>query len=948
MGPGMGEGQGPWLGRMVGALSLRSAARPKKTIAWILVLTAVVGLGMVRLETDADLLKILPKDDPTTAAARNASEEFRGFYDFVTVFYRIDPVKCEAVSDARLPYRMSAADCGNVTDEAYVRGMEEVGAFFQARLPAIEYRIDLAGIIKTVNWTNSGYFSDDPRRGVLSPLLEGRPERIGAPRDEAFSMPGTDPVGAAQYQAAWEGANAADDSVKDVVAPTWKAGRSLFFFNASQEDVSRVERGRAFYGVVDEYAEAVRACDAVPDRAAGPDAACTLEWNVFGADEGLPVRGVSTLDAHASDTTKRDISILGPIIVWAIVAILYLAFRDARVLLVAIANLLMAFVWTAGLMGWLRIPFSALNMTIVPLILGVGIDYGIHMVSEFLEHKGDRDADTEAFRKAGGRAGLAMFIATVTTVGGLVLMAFSPSVLMAQLGIVSSIALGVTFLFTVTFIPALLVLTGRDRLGRRHRGSEAMLAVARVVGRHRGVVMVLVVVLTGAALWSMQRLEPEPFGNPELNYPPGDRVRDDAETISDLFFGGSTDTQSNYLIVEGDLTQPEAHRFLDALTRNLETHPDLQGFNTASLTRIVRAWVAIDQGTPDAIVNQFLLGNAPEETGLRDTQYPQTQEEIEATFEAVFASPFANFMTILLSPDGYAMGMVSYDTRQDLSFDEVQRVWTASHEAIHAAQQEVYGKDQEESGYAGPRAHVFGNNAFSYLFITKEQPWVNTIGVLSFVFVVGLIAVLTRNLRATLCTAAVMAVTGVWWLGLLPLLGVGLSVGLMLPIVFIMAIGSDDAIHLIWNMEQTRDRARVYRFVGKAVFLTSATTLVAFYIFSFQTDLLVTRTLRATAIAIAVMWSATMLIVPAFYPPPLAAESPSARVRRGRRLGAGRARSDRTAERLPSAPSRGPDARTPQARDAMLAPLPTPAAAHVGDRAARSTKSLYPEKPESR
>jgi hypothetical protein len=168
------------------------------------------------------------------------------------------------------------------------------------------------------------------------------------------------------------------------------------------------------------------------------------------------------------------------------------------------------------------------------------------------------------------------------------------------------------------------------------------------------------------------------------------------------------------------------------------------------------------------------------------------------------------------------------------------------------------------------QVHQFGNNAFSYLFITKEQPWVNTIGIVAFVLVVVMIALLTRNLRATASTAAVMAVTGLWWLGILPLMGIGLSVGLMLPMVFIMAIGSDDAIHLIWNMERTHDHERIYLFVGKAVTLTTITTVVAFAIFSLQTDLLVRRTLVATVVAIVVMWVATVLVVPLFYPPPQA------------------------------------------------------------------------------
>lgn len=843
------------LGRALGRLSLLCAAKPRSAIAGIVLITAVMGLGMTQLSTEADLLDIMPRGNPHTEAARNASAEFRGFYDFATVFYQIDAEKCAVVSEEKLPFRLSEANCGNITDEAYVRGMEEIFHFLRAHAPAAEYAIDLAGIVKTVNYTNSAFFGDDPQAAIAQAIATGHLERVGEPRPESWTMPGTDPQGELLYEAAWRGANAADDAVKDVVAPTWQAGRTLLFFNSSE--AGRVDVGAQVYAATDAYSAAVAACDDALN--ATP---CELEWNVF--DGGLAVRGVSTLDAHASEVTQRDVLRLAPLVVLGLVAIMVLSFRDARVVLVSVVNLAVAFIWTAGLMGWLGIPFSALNLTLIPLILGVGIDYGIQMISEYLDHKEQGLTDTEAFRRAGGLGGMAMFLATLTTVGGLALMTFSPSLLMAQLAIVASIALTVCFLFALTMIPALLVLTNRKGLARRpEKGSPAIVAMCTWLGHHRLAVLVVLLLGTGVALSSVNRLETEAFGNPELNYPKGDRVRDDSETIDELFFGGSSGTVSNYLIVEGDLTRPEAHEFLDRLTINLEADPVLQGFNTASLTRVVRAWVAINQGTPDALISE-IVGRAPAEP-TQDLQYPQTQEEIRQTFDDIFRGPFANFMTILLDPEGaggqgYAMGLVPFDTRQGLTYDEAARVWNAT--------EGVLAKTHAEVPDSGLRVHQFGNNAVSYLFIKEELPWVNRVGIASFILVTGLIAVLTRSWRATVAIAAVMGISSLWWLATLPPLGIGLSVGLMLPLVFISAIGSDNALHLVWNLERLPDWRRVYRYVGKAVTIALATDAIAFAIFAMQTDLLVRKTMLATVASVTTLLVVTLLVVPLLYPPP--------------------------------------------------------------------------------
>ncbi|MGB1697830.1 MAG: hypothetical protein ACPHK8_05475, partial [Thermoplasmatota archaeon] len=114
-------------------------------VSTIAVSTIFMGLGMAQLETDTDLLKILPKDHETTLAAQNASREFHGFYDYVTIFYEIDEGKC-LEHNAKLPFRASQADCTVVTDEVYVRGMEEVWQFVSGMEPSVEYAIDLAGI----------------------------------------------------------------------------------------------------------------------------------------------------------------------------------------------------------------------------------------------------------------------------------------------------------------------------------------------------------------------------------------------------------------------------------------------------------------------------------------------------------------------------------------------------------------------------------------------------------------------------------------------------------------------------------------------------------------------------------------------------------------------------------------------------------------------------------
>ena len=101
----MGGNKDPAIGRWLGRLSLACAQYPKQTVGIIVALTLVVGLGMTQLETDSDLLKILPEDNPHTVAAQAAADEFPGFYNYVTFFYAIDEDKCTKAEEDQLPYR---------------------------------------------------------------------------------------------------------------------------------------------------------------------------------------------------------------------------------------------------------------------------------------------------------------------------------------------------------------------------------------------------------------------------------------------------------------------------------------------------------------------------------------------------------------------------------------------------------------------------------------------------------------------------------------------------------------------------------------------------------------------------------------------------------------------------------------------------------------------------
>jgi len=76
---------------------------------------------------------------------------------------------------------------------------------------------------------------------------------------------------------------------------------------------------------------------------------------------------------------------LVPAIVVLVGAIVWLAFRSAPLALLALAIVGLALLWSVGLQGWLGWPRNSFFQVLPPLLLTIGVCYGIHVVAAYAE-----------------------------------------------------------------------------------------------------------------------------------------------------------------------------------------------------------------------------------------------------------------------------------------------------------------------------------------------------------------------------------------------------------------------------------------------------------------------------------------------------------------------------------------------------------------------------------
>ena len=146
------------------------------------------------------------------------------------------------------------------------------------------------------------------------------------------------------------------------------------------------------------------------------------------------------------------LSILGFVLL-----VLCVDFRRPASVLLAVLPVLAAVPFTLGALCWIGIPFNVMTWLVLPLIFGLGIDDGIHVVHRFL------DDPAQPIRVAALSVGRAIAMTTLTTAASFSILLFTDHPGLETMAAVMLIGLPACLLASVTVLPAAAVLL----LGRR-------------------------------------------------------------------------------------------------------------------------------------------------------------------------------------------------------------------------------------------------------------------------------------------------------------------------------------------------------------------------------------------------------------------------------------------------------------------------------------------------
>jgi hypothetical protein len=131
--------------------------------------------------------------------------------------------------------------------------------------------------------------------------------------------------------------------------------------------------------------------------------------------------------------------------------IIWLVLRNVKDTLLVIVPIALASILTAALTVVVGMPFNYANIIALPLLVGIGVDNGIHVV-----HRMRIDDAERLFGTSTMRAVLASGLTTVASFGNL---AFSSHVGTASMGVLLALGLAASMTATLVVLPAWLKLS---------------------------------------------------------------------------------------------------------------------------------------------------------------------------------------------------------------------------------------------------------------------------------------------------------------------------------------------------------------------------------------------------------------------------------------------------------------------------------------------------------
>ncbi|NBU68279.1 MAG: hypothetical protein EBS49_01400 [Verrucomicrobia bacterium] len=138
-----------------------------------------------------------------------------------------------------------------------------------------------------------------------------------------------------------------------------------------------------------------------------------------------------------------------------VIFLIFLLFRRLADVLLTLLPLAIGVLWMFGLLGFFRIQLNPANIVTLPMVLGIGVAFGVYVVARYRE-----EGKVRIFESSTGKA---VVLSALTTLFGFGSMLVGQYRGLVSLGLVMSLGVLSTLISAIVILPQILVLMERAK-----------------------------------------------------------------------------------------------------------------------------------------------------------------------------------------------------------------------------------------------------------------------------------------------------------------------------------------------------------------------------------------------------------------------------------------------------------------------------------------------------
>ncbi|MDP6334187.1 MAG: MMPL family transporter, partial [Candidatus Poseidoniaceae archaeon] len=223
--------------------------------------------------------------------------------------------------------------------------------------------------------------------------------------------------------------------------------------------------------------------------------------------------GVVSLDLLSHDIDSGTFDNLALLVVLALVVVIVLlifTFRSVRDVAFPLVGLSCALIWTYGALNLFNVNFTALEVAVAPLVLGLGIDYAIHLQRAQATLREQYSDPAESWLRACAKLSVPLSLAVITTVSAFLANIFSPLPPLTTFGLALAFGVICAFITSTIVVGALHVVVDSSKFVKSSKAitmPEFTNNLVKIQQKQQVSIFLVVLLLSGVSILGAASLD---------------------------------------------------------------------------------------------------------------------------------------------------------------------------------------------------------------------------------------------------------------------------------------------------------------------------------------------------------------------------------------------------------------------------------------------------------